>query len=279
MKNSLIYLLASTVSSLSFIGAYDSGNKPGWKMDADGHIVLGTDGNPIYVDGSGREMIVDQSTVTRLNGEAMGFRTAKEAAEAKLAEFKDIDPKAAREALEKIKKLNSKELLDAGEVDKLKDQISNEFKAQLTERDNTIATLQNEKNNMLVSDVFKSSTFVREGIAVPLDMFEDSFRKNFKVENGKVVAYGKDGNQLMSKKRIGEYADPEEALQLLVEQHPQKDVIMKANTGSGTGNDGQGGGRKVDGKTINRAAFDALDPMQQAEIAGKVAKKEMSLVD
>lgn len=275
MKSNSKLTLITGISFLPFLTAFDNGGA-GWKMDGD-HIVL-KDGNPVYLDNSGREMVVENTTIKRLNDEARDKRTALEAAEKKLKDFDGIDPVKAKEALEAVKNIDLKKLVDSGKVDEVRNQITQEFTAKMKEKDDALASANDKINNMLVSNIFNSSEFVRDGIAVPRDMFEASFRQNFKVEDGKVVAYDKAGNRLMSKQRVGEYADAEEALQLLVEAHPQKDVIMKANTGSGSGNDG-GGGNRGTGRAIKRADFEKLPPAKQAETALKVRAGEMQLTD
>ena len=97
-------------------------NNPGWKLDADGKLEL-KDGNPIYLDASGRESIVDGGTITRLNGEARAHREAKEAAETKLRAFEGLDPEAARKAVETVKNIDAKKLIDAGEVEKVRESV------------------------------------------------------------------------------------------------------------------------------------------------------------
>lgn len=268
--------LITTISMLSFLAAYNNGT-PGWKLDEEGKVVL-KDGNPVYIQADGRETTVGGDTISNLNKESKQHREAKEAAEAKLKAFEGIDPEIARKAVETVGKIDAKKLIDAGEVDKVRDQIKNEFTKTLEEKDKALGGLQSRIDNMLVGGVFAGSEFVRDSIAVPRDMFEASFRQNFKVEDGKIVAYGKDGNRLLSKSRAGEYADPEEALQILVEAHPQKDVILKAATGNGTGNNG-GGGNRGTGRVIKRADFEKLPHGQRAEVSAKVGKGEMQLTD
>jgi hypothetical protein len=268
--------LFTTVSFLAFLSAHDNGT-PGWKLDAEGKIVL-KDGNPVYINASGQEQTVGGDTISNLNKESKAHRERAEAAEAKLKPFEGIDVEAAKKALETVKNIDAKKLIDAGEVEKVKDQIKKEFTTQLEEKDKTTQTLQQRIDNMLVDGIFSNSTFVRDNIAVPQDMFQAAFRNNFKIEDGKIITYDKSGNRLMSKQRAGEYADPEEALQLLVEMHPQKETILKANPGSGTGNQG-GGGNRGTGRVMKRAEFEKLPPAGQADISGKVSKGEMQLVD
>jgi len=79
----------------------------------------------------------------------------------------------------------------------------------------------------------------------------------------------------MSKKNAGEFADPNEALELLVEMHPQKDTILKASGAGGSGNNGGGGARGA-GRTMKRDDFLALSPADQSTIA---TKGETQIVD
>lgn len=256
--------------------AYD--NSTGWKLDTDGHIEM-KDGNPIYLNAAGQEMIVDQGTVTRLGNEAKTHREAKETAEKSLKVFEGLDPVKAKEALITVGKLDAKTLVDSGKVDELKAQITSQFQTQIAEKDKAYNELNTKFDSMQIDSVFSGSEFVRNSIAVPIDMFQDSFRKHFKVEEGKVTAYGKDGNRLMSKTRVGEYATADEALQLLVDSHSQKDVILKADVGSGSGSGGDGGNRPVGNTVIKRADFDKLTTIQKAETSAKVGKGEMTLTD
>lgn len=257
--------------------AFETG-KPGWKMDGD-KLALDASGNPIYVNSEGVEASVKGDTIATLNAEAKGHRTAKENAEAALKKYevngKLIDPELAIKSVDTVSKIDAKKLIDAGEVDKVRDTIKAEFTAQLTEKDNAIGERDQRINGMLIDSVFKGSEFIAERVAMPRDFFEAAMRTNFKVEDGKVTAYDRSGNRLMSKKSVGEYADPNEALELLVDMHPQKDTILKAQQGGGSGNQGGGGGRGA-GRTIRRADFEALPPGEQAAIA---TKGETTIVD
>lgn len=248
-----------------------------WKLDENNNIVL-KDGDPVYVDANGLEKTVGVDTIARLNNEAKEHRIAKEEALSKLKAFEGIDADKARAALETVAKLDASKLIDTGEVDKLKAQITQQFQTQLNEKDTAFTELKSKYENMIVDNAFANSDFIRNNVAVPTDMFEAKFRSNFKVENGDVVAYGYDGSRLMSKTRAGEYATVEEAMQILAESHPQKDVILKANPGSGSGS-GTGGGSTGGSRYMKRTDFEKLSPVQQAEIANKMRKGEIQLTD
>lgn len=271
--------IATLMTGVAFPRAFAPGDKPGWKMDGD-KLALDGSGNPIYINANGDEASVKGDTIANLNAEAKQHRTGKETAEANLAKYRTadgklIDPETAVKAIETVKNIDTKKLIDAGEVDKVRETIKGEYTAQLTEKDNALAERDNRINGMLIDGVFKGSDFINERVAMPRDFFEAAMKSNFKVEDGKVVAYDRSGNRLMSKKSVGDYADANEALELLVEMHPQKDTILKPNGGGGSGNQGGGGGRG-NARTIRRADFEALSPGEQAQIA---TKGETAIVD
>lgn len=257
------------------VAAYES--NPGWKKDDQGNVVL-KDGNPVYVTASGQEQTVNGSTIADRNREAQQLRERAEAAEGKLKDFDGIDASIARKAVEDMKKIDSKKLIDAGQVDELKAQMKAEFTTQLAEKDKALGERDTKINDLLISDVFKSSDFLQNGIAVPRDFVESAYRNNFKIENGKVIAVDKEGKPIASKANLGEYASPDEALRMFVESRPDKDVIIKADVGTGSGNGGAGGSRGQ-GSILKRAEFDKLSPAQQGEAAGKMAKGELKIVD
>lgn len=271
MKNFLV-----STSVLAFALAYDSGT-PGWKMDANGNLEL-KDGNPILITATGLEQTVDGTTISRLNGEAREHREKKEAAEAKLKQFEGLDPVKAKEALETVGKIDQKKLVDAGQIDQVRAEISQQFTEKLTAAETFNKTLQSKLENMEISNVFSNSELLRDGIAVPRDMVEATLRGNFKVEDGKVVVFGKDGNRLYSKDRAGEFATPEEGLRQLLEAHPAKDSILKADVGSGSGNQG-GGGASGKARTMSRADFSKLGGQEAAAAAAAMGKGELTIKD
>jgi hypothetical protein len=248
-----------------------------WKLDDNGAPVM-KDGNPVFVDASGAERTVALDTINRLNSEAKSHRERAESAEVKLKDYEGLDAKQAREALEKLSKLDAKQLIDAGKVDEVKHQITTQFQTQLSEKEARLQALESKHNNLIINNVFANSEFLRNNIAVPRDMVEATFRNNFKVEDGQVIISDRDGNRLYSKERAGEFATPEEGLRILVESHPQKDVILKADIGSGSGSNGAGGA-SGSGRIMKRSEFEALSGMKQAEAAQKAAKGEIKIVD
>lgn len=227
---------------------------------------IDTAGLPVYVHDDGKEIGFDAplaiKKITELNGEAKNHRLAKEAAEEKLAKFAAIeDPKKAIEALEMLSKIDQKKLIDAGQVDQVKAEITKNFQQQLDEEKQRSQMLETQLYDSMIGGSFAGSKYIADKIAIPADLLQARFGQAFKVEEGKIVAYDASGNKIYSRAKPGELAQFDEALEFLVENYPQKDYILKAS-----GNNG-GGSRPtqhdIGQKTMKRSAFDALD------VAGK----------
>jgi hypothetical protein len=237
------------------------------KLDEAGHATV-LDGKPVYVADDGKEVAFDYAatlgTISRLNGEAKGHRERAEAADARAKLFEGIeDPEAARKALSVVKNLDDKKLVDAGEVERIKTELTSaldaKYKPVVKERDGLKDELHREK----IGGSFARSKFIGEKLAIPPDMVEAAFGKHFSLVDGKVVAKGPDGNTIYSRANPGELAGFDEAVEMLVNAYPHRDSILKGTGASGSGaiqSSGKTGGPKV----ITRTAFDALDPMTKA---------------
>ena len=245
-------------------------------IDGKTYAEVDTQGLPVYVHDDGKEVGFDAGSamqkISTLNAEAKTHREAKEKAESTLKAFEGIeDPAAAKKALETLKNFDDKKLVDAGEVEKIKLEaikaVEEKYAPIVQERD----AFQSQLHNELIGGGFARSKFIQDNIAVPMDMVQAQFGKSFKIEEGKVVAYGTDGQKIYSRARPGEVADFDEALESLVGGYPHKDSILKGGQGSGggfQGNGGQGGA-----KTMSRDQFTNLKPIEQSSFmreGGKV---------
>lgn len=249
------------------------------KLDDAGHVVV-ADGKPVYVHDDGKEAPFDAAatvaTISRLNAEAKGHREAKEAAEDKLKLFEGLDdPAAARKAMETVKNIDAGALLTAGKVEEIKaaarkaaeEQVAAASKAsaeavaaEKARADKLESALYGEK----IGGAFARSKFVSDKLTLPGPAIEKIFGDRFKIEDGRTVAYDSTGNKIFSRSKPGEVADFDEALELLIDQWPYKDSLLRGvNQQGGGGKPGNGAG-KPGQKTINRGAYDALNPTEQA---------------
>lgn len=274
----MIKTVLLATAALVRTAVYDPG-KAGWKLSADGKTIEMKDGNPIYVNSDGSETVMEGNAISTLNAEARRHREAKETAEAALKKFEKItDPAKALDAIEKLAKIDQKTLIDAGEVDKVRNEISAQFTAQIAERDKEIANRNTTLEQLRRQNAFQGSKFVQERVAVPHDMFMDKFGPNFKDENGQLVGYYPDGNKIMTKdiNRLGTPAQFDEALSILIESYPHKESILKAPTHNGSGNGGAGGGRGGS-RHVSRADFEKMTPVDQAATAAAAGKGELTI--
>lgn len=235
------------------------------KLDDQGHAVL-QDGKPVYVHDDGKEVAFDAvstvATITRLNTEAKTHREGKEAAERALKAFDGIeDGAAAKKALDIVSKLDQKKLVDAGEIDTVRTEISKAFQAQLDEVGTKAATFEKQLYEEKIGGAFSRSKYIGEKLAIPADLVQSRFGSAFKIEDGKTVAYDNHGNKIFSRARPGEIADFDEAIETLVEQYPHRDHILKGTGASGSGASNNGGNGGQGNKSISRSQFDALDPV------------------
>lgn len=258
-----------------------------FKYDADGAIVL-QDVNgqklPVFVGADGKEAPFDGdgtvSTISRLNGEAKSHRERAEKAEGTLKGFEGItDPAAALKALTTVKNLNDKQLVDAGEVQRVKDETIKSVRAEFEPFVTKAKDLEQQLYGEKIGGAFARSKFIAEKIAVPVDMVQATFGNRFKIEGGKTIATDSNGQQIFSRTRHGEPADFEEALEIMVDQYPYKANILKGSGASGGGASGGGAQGPGGKKTMSRAQFGSLSPKEQA-IAGSAASKgELVLTD
>lgn len=255
------------------------------KLDDAGHVAV-LDGKPIYVADDGKEVAFDYAqtlgTITRLNGEAKNHRERAEAAETKLKNFDGIeDPAAALAAIEKLKDVDLSKMVHAGKLDEVKAEAKRAYEDQLKgleakyqpvvqERDGFKTALYKE----IIGGSFSRSKFISEKVAIPAEFVQARFGENFTIEDGnRVVAKDNAGNKIFSRARPGEVADFDEALETLIETHSQRDHILKGSGASGGGAHGSGanGGG---GKTMTRAQYDSIPPMERA-----AALRGVTLVD
>ena len=243
------------------------------EVNGKSYAELDASGLPLYVHDDGKEVGFDAAQavgkISSLNAEAKTHREGKVAAETALKGFEGLDLEKAKIALQTVANLDAKKLVDAGDIEKVKAEITDALKksyepqiSKLTqERDSVQAQLHQE----LIGGGFSRSKFIQEKIAVPADMIQATFGSNFKIEEGKVVAYGIDGQKIYSRTKHGEVADFDEALETLVGGYQHKDSILKGNQSSGGGYGGQGGG----GNNNNVGNMGGTIQERQAAIAAK----------
>ena len=226
-------------------------------------------GLPVYVDGDGKETTYDpvsmHATIGRLNGESKGHREAKETAEASLKAFEGIDPKKAQKALDIVKNLDDKKLIDAGEVERVIGEKTKVFKEELATSKAETETLRSQYNTEKINGAFAGSEYIKDKLAVPADMAQATFGKHFVFKEGVMTPVDVNGATIYSDSNPGDIATFDEAMEKVVKTYAHRDSILK-----GSGANGSGAGPVDDGtgkRTITRKAFEASTPLEQQKLA------------
>lgn len=211
------------------------------KLDENGHVVV-VDGKPVYTHDDGKDVPFDAvqavGKISQLNGEAKKHRETAEAATAQLKSFEGLDAAASRDALDKLSKLDQKKLIDAGEVDKVRNEVSKVYEERLLAESKLRIAAETNLTNEMIGGNFARSKFMADKLETPSDLVQARFGSNFSIKDGKIVAKDASGNEIYSKTRVGELADFDEALEILVENYPHKDRILKGSGASGSGSQG-----------------------------------------
>jgi len=275
------------------------------KME-NGQAVL-QDGRPVYVTEDGKDFVADVPSMygktLELKGEAKRNREQREAAEKQVTFYREFFPdmepdglkewKAkADEALNTVKNLEDKELLDANKVDQIKNELKEAHdknlatvKRQFSEKEqsflDTIGKKDNQIFDLMVGNAFANSKYFagKEPLTVlPPDIALATFGRYFRVEENKntkelqIVGYF-NGNEILSKQpdMVGEIAPVEEAIEHIIEHYPAKDRIMAAGkSGSGAGG---GSGSDNSGDELSRLQKQYQEAMSRNDGRAAIALK------
>lgn len=218
------------------------------KLDENGNAVL-QDGKPVYIHDDGKEVAFDAvatvNTISRLNAEAKSHRERAEAAEKTVKAFEGIaDPAEARKALEVVKNLDAKKLVDAGEIEKVKAEIGKAYQEKLDAAEKRAMDIENRFYESEIGGAFARSSLItgeKAKLILPPEVARATFGKHFKIEDGKIVGYDANGQKIYSRERPGELASFDEALDHIVESSPFRDSIVKASGAAGGGANPGGG--------------------------------------
>lgn len=278
------------------------------KVDENGVAVLSKDGHPVYVWDDGKEEAIDvpklfQVTLPSNRKENKEWREKAEALAERLKVLEGIESPEeylaeAKKAIETLKNLDEKKLVDAGEVEKLKAgvarnyeeriaQIEKEYTKKLESANRLVSQKENFIADLLIKGAFESSEFIRDKTVLPAEIAYDTFKRYFKIENDAdgrpiAVAYDRNGERILSRANPTKFADPEEAIQEIISTYPQKDKILRAD-GEGTGvvsRPGPNGkGIVISQKEWQNRISTAKSAEERKELTLKAARKEIIVQD
>ena len=220
------------------------------------------------------------------NGEAATHRREKEELAKKLEVFKDLDPEAARKALETVSALDAGKLIEAGKVEEVKKAAAAEYAQRVESLNKALETAKAEAQaglsakdtvieDLLIGNGITGSPFLREQTVLPPEVAMPFLKPHFKVEydDGKPVVrpYDNQGKVIFSPSNPGNPATVDEAIQFIIGSHPQKDSLLKNPAPDGGSGMKQGGGAPAAGKISMESAAN-LSPAEYtaARKAGRI---------
>ena len=207
------------------------------KTDENGYAIV-QDGKPIYVHDDGQEIAFDaQATmakISQLNSEAKNHREEKQKAQSLLKSFDGLDADEARRALELVKNLDDKRLIDAGEVEKVKAEARKALDEQLAQKDAQIKKINDDYRSAVIGGEFARSSFIKDKTLLPPDIAQNAFGRHFDMVDGKVVGY-LNGEPIYSRTNMGELANFDEAFETIINHYPSKSDILRGSGASGAG--------------------------------------------
>lgn len=237
------------------------------------------DDKPLYIEDDGKEVAFDaigtKATIERVIGESTRYKERAQTAENSLKSFEGIDdPKKALEALQTVSNLDTKALIDAGEVEKVKSEMKTLYEEKLKDAEKKASTIESQYYDEKIGGSFTRSKFISDKLAVPADVIQSMFGKQIKIEDGKTVGYDKDGSQIRSRTNPAELASFDEVIETLIDAYPHKDKLLKGNDGQGSG--AQNSNNGTGARTMPLSEFNALDAKTRA---AKMAESGFSVTE
>lgn len=265
-----------------------------WKKDEDGQIMIENE-NPVFVHPDGREEPLNGDSVLmrigELKNEAKGYRQKHSELKSKVkpildAEIEDVSDflSRANEAMQTVESYKKKGAPSADEIEKIKKSVAESFesrmkerekgyKKQLSELENTIKDKEKRLRSQLVRGAFDASDFISQKTNMIPETAYNTFGHRFVTEetdDGKTRVYALDSNgEKIYSLKGSSYAPPEEAIEILVKSHPQKDKLLKSNSG-GSGAQGGSNAGTFTGRTIDASDYEAASKNLEKIASGEV---------
>ncbi|OQY25970.1 MAG: hypothetical protein B6244_14530 [Candidatus Cloacimonetes bacterium 4572_55] len=265
-----------------------------WKTDESGNVLIES-GNPIFQHPDGREeqfnadaMMLKLKELTTESAKHRGkYNQVKKELQPLLdAGIEDVPEylKSASEAISLVKTYKEKGNPGVEEIERIKEGVASTFEARLSEKEKHYSKLLNEKEDVikhkdemlrkqLIKSAFNSSDFIRKKTNMIPEFAYDSFGKHFIVEEKdgdlKTFALDSNGDKIFSLQGSN-YADPQEAIEILIKSHPQKDKLLKSGSG-GSGATGGGATPAFTGSTIDGGDQGAISRNLEKIASGEVA--------
>lgn len=240
------------------------------KRDAAGNVVAVGE-KPVVIDDNGKESEFDVEgtilAVKERNAQIVSMRDELKPLKEQLTAFEGLDPKAARTALEVVAKLDQKQLIDAGQVDKAVQDLKAEHEKVLAKVRGELEGVKAQFHKTQIGAAFANSEFLKtKAESTPVLLLQSYFEKNFELDDaGGIIAKDSSGKQMYSTANPAIPAGFDEAIERLIGESPFRDRIITTGQGSGGGTP-SGASSKGTGR-ITRKQFEALPAHEKPNAA------------
>ncbi len=187
------------------------------ELEAKKYCLLDENSIPVYtIEGEDKPGDLEglTSRISEVSSGSAARRKEISDLKTELKKFEGIeDPVAAKTALKTVANYSDKQMVEAGEVERVKteaikvveseyqDIIEKKYKPIVAERDK----IKNQLVNEIISHKFNGSPFIKDMMRVPARMVRDTFGKNFSVdENNNVTARDDSGEEIYSTRNPGQ---------------------------------------------------------------------------
>ena len=228
------------------------------KTDENGQAII-RDGKPVY-DRDGQEVVLDAaelfSKIGQLNQESAGRRHKEQELSEKLKQYEAIgDVTEALKAIETVKNLSDKKLIDAGEVEKVKAEMAKTFETSKAEFETKLKAKEKQLESFFRREAFSKSAVIKQTIFSDTPEFAEKllgdYFKGELTDDGYKFSAHVNGQKLMSASNPFNPASFDEALQVIINQHPRKDYILRAGSAGSGGIGSQGNGSTAGSKKVS----------------------------
>lgn len=187
-----------------------------------------------------------------------------------------LDPAEAQKALNTVKTIDQKKLVDAGEADKMVQQATAEIKSSAAEREKSLQTALDTKQSefealefrfqdSLILDAFNRSAFLREKTTLTPAVAKEVLGKAFKVEevNGEMALVGKmrdEGGELVTifdPERPSQPAGPEYAIKKIFQTWSERSSYEKGTNAGGSNDAVRASGNNLPNNASSVDKFEA----------------------
>lgn len=256
------------------------------KLTADGNAVI-QDGKPVYVNEEGKEEPFDMNMawnkIHTLNEENKAKRIEAEQLRETYKAFEGLSAEEIAANKEAAAKLKEVELIKNKDFETFKNDLLATTQKKVEETERTwkakFESVKGEAEKFsgmyfdtVLENKFLNSEFINKEMSHEPEFVKAYFGNHFRVdpENRRVYAVGEDGSPILSEKKLGTTAEFDEAMELLVKNHPKKESLLKskANPGGGMNSGGRGNAKSPEAQ---RLADPNLSPAERLNNARKLA--------